>query len=197
MNAFLGAPKITFLDHIINKDSITPLPEKVNTIQNFPPPNSIRQLHRLIDLLNYYQCFIPNLSSILLLLTNLLQAKNKNISSQPEEMHALIQPNQLLLNSYLNSNEHTFIYLVTNASCSAVGTVIKQVSNFVQMTISFFSAKLTSTQTQYSTFSREVLAIYLVIKHFRHILEGRHFIIFTSHKPLTQAMHSNSQTYNP
>ena len=36
-----------------------------------------------------------------------------------------------------------------------------------------------------STFDRELLAIYLAIKHFRHFVEGREFYIATDHKPLT------------
>ena len=41
--------------------------------------------------------------------------------------------------------------------------------------ISFFSSKLSLTQLKCNTFSKELLAIYLAIKHFRRILEGRRF----------------------
>jgi cleavage and polyadenylation specificity factor subunit 1 len=34
-------------------------------------------------------------------------------------------------------------------------------------------------QQKYSAYDRELLAIYEAIKHFRHMLEARHFIIFT------------------
>ena len=40
-------------------------------------------------------------------------------------------------------------------------------------------------QLNYSTFDRELLAVYLAIKHFRHQLEGRQFQVWTDHKPLT------------
>jgi len=36
----------------------------------------------------------------------------------------------------------------------------------------------------YSTYDRELLAIYDSCKHFIHLLEGRYFIIYTDHKPL-------------
>ena len=35
----------------------------------------------------------------------------------------------------------------------------------------------------------ELLAIYEALKHFRHMLEARHFTILTDHKPLTFAFH--------
>ena len=48
----------------------------------------------------------------------------------------------------------------------------------------FFSRKMTPAETRYSTFDRELLAVYLSIKHFRHFLEGRTFHVLTDHKPL-------------
>ena len=57
--------------------------------------------------------------------------------------------------------------------------------------------KLNTAQRKYSTFSRELLAIYLSIRHFRHLLEGRDFTVFTDHKPLTYALHVNTEKYTP
>ncbi|GFR65581.1 Pol polyprotein [Elysia marginata] len=58
--------------------------------------------------------------------------------------------------------------------------------------IAFFSRKLTSTQSRYSTFDRELLAIYSAIQHFRFFLEGRPFSVLTDHKPLTYALTSKT-----
>jgi RNase H-like domain found in reverse transcriptase len=41
-----------------------------------------------------------------------------------------------------------------------------------------------AAQQKYSAFDRELLAVYLSIRHFRFMLEGRPFIIFTDHQPL-------------
>jgi cleavage and polyadenylation specificity factor subunit 1 len=51
----------------------------------------------------------------------------------------------------------------------------------------FFSRKLNTAQQKYSAYDRELLAVYEAVKHFRHMLEARHFTIFTNHKPLTYA----------
>ena len=45
-------------------------------------------------------------------------------------------------------------------------------------------------ETRYSAFDRELLAVYATIRHFRHNLEGRNFIVNTDHKPLTFVMSS-------
>ena len=62
--------------------------------------------------------------------------------------------------------------LVTDSSKYAVGAALHQVMNGNPIPIGFFSKKLTTTQTRYSTFDRELLAAYLSVLHFRHLIEG-------------------------
>ena len=57
--------------------------------------------------------------------------------------------------------------------------------------------QLLSAEKCYSTFYKELLAIYLAIKHFRHYIEGRHFHVLTDHKPLTYTLNSRSDRYSP
>jgi cleavage and polyadenylation specificity factor subunit 1 len=63
--------------------------------------------------------------------------------------------------------------------------------------LAFFSKGLKPAETRYSTFDRELLAIYLAIKHFRYFLEGRNFHILTDHKPLTYALSTRPDRYSP
>nr|VZI26166.1 unnamed protein product [Spirometra erinaceieuropaei] len=86
---------------------------------------------------------------------------------------------------------------MVDASTVAVGAVLQQHTNDSTRPLAFFSKKLSPAETRYSTFGRELLAIYLAVKHFRHFLEGRDFTIFTDHKPLTFAIRSHSDKYNP
>ena len=60
-----------------------------------------------------------------------------------------------------------------------------------------FSRQLKQAEQHYSTFCRELLAIYLAMKHFQHSLEGRQFVIYTDHRPLTFALRSNPDKYSP
>jgi cleavage and polyadenylation specificity factor subunit 1 len=68
-----------------------------------------------------------------------------------------------------------------------MGTVLQQRVNNSWQPLAFFSRKLSPAHQKYSTYDRELLAIYEAVKHFRHMLEARHFIIFTDHKPITYA----------
>ena len=61
--------------------------------------------------------------------------------------------------------------------------------------LGFFSRKLDSTQVKYSAFDRELLACFQAIRHFRYMLEGRRFTLFTDHKPLTAALRRSSEPW--
>ena len=87
--------------------------------------------------------------------------------------------------------------VISDASDSAVGAVLQQYSGHVWHPIVYFSKALQPAETRYSTFDRELLAIYLALKHFRHFLEGREFFILTDHRPLTYALTSGSTDYTP
>lgn len=50
---------------------------------------------------------------------------------------------------------------------------------------------------KYGTYDREPLAVYKSIKLFRHMVEGRHFMIYTDHKPITFAFHQKSDKCTP
>ena len=85
----------------------------------------------------------------------------------------------------------------TDASDTAVGAVLQQRLDGVWMPISFFSRKLHSAETKYSTFDKELLAMYLALKKFRYFIEGRPVTLFTDHKPLTFVFNNVSDKWSP
>ena len=87
--------------------------------------------------------------------------------------------------------------LMVDASNVAVGGVLQQQLGDTWYPISFFSKKLQPTELKYSTFGRELLAIYLSIRHFRHFLEGHEFYVLTDHKPLIHALSASPSRYSP
>ena len=67
-----------------------------------------------------------------------------------------------------------------------MGAVLQRGQNAWQP-LAFFSKKLSTPYQKYCPYDRELLAIYEAVKHFRHMLEAQHLVIFTDHKPLTYA----------
>ncbi len=54
--------------------------------------------------------------------------------------------------------------------------------------LAFFCKNMEPAQVRYSAFDRELLACCASIRHFRYMLGGRLFTIYTDHKPLTYAL---------
>lgn len=63
--------------------------------------------------------------------------------------------------------------------------------------LAFFSRKLSPAEINYSTFGRELLAVYASIRHFRYFVEGREFHIYTDHKPLCYSLSSSGNRHSP
>ena len=63
--------------------------------------------------------------------------------------------------------------------------------------MAFYSHQLRLPERKYSTFDRELLALYLAVWHFRIFFEGRPFVVYTDHKPLTFAFAKTSEPWSP
>jgi hypothetical protein len=82
--------------------------------------------------------------------------------------------------------------VTVDASGAGLGVELAQLQAGIWRPICFFSRKLSSAETKYSAFDRELLAIYEAIKYFRHHVEGKPLTVYTDHMPLTFAFSSAS-----
>ena len=87
---------------------------------------------------------------------------------------------------------NSFMALTTDSSDVAIGAVLEEIDkDGKRFQLGFMSRKYTAAEVNYATFDKELLAIYLVINHSRHMLEGRKFCIYTDHKPLLAAFNKS------
>ena len=80
------------------------------------------------------------------------------------------------------------VSLLTDASNTHIGAALQQKESGGWRPLVFFSAKHSTTQHRYSAFDRELLGVFLALRHFRFELEGRKFHILTDHLPLVSAL---------
>lgn len=195
-----GVSELDFLGHRVDTHGIRPLEDKIKAIKDFPQPQTTNKLREFLGLINFYRRFIPGCAAILQPLNRFLTGNPKKSTSIEwnesavqsfQTIKAALAKATLLSHPKINAP----ISLVTDASDVAVGAVLQQFIDSDWQPISFFSKQMTPAEMRYSTFGRELLAIYLGVKHFRHFLEGRQFIIMTDHKPLTYALTSNNSSY--
>jgi cleavage and polyadenylation specificity factor subunit 1 len=79
----------------------------------------------------------------------------------------------------------------------ALGTALQQRVCDAWQPLTFYSHKLSAAQQMYSPYDGELLAVYEAIKYFRPMVEGRPFVIFTDHKPMTYAFQQHRDKFSP
>lgn len=184
-----GRTQMDFLGHRITASGIIPLPDKVDAVRHFPKPTTTKGLQEFAGMLNFYHRFVPRLADTMRPLYAAMSNKEKLVVWTEELETAFVRSKTALANTVLLHHPSTNVQtaLTTDASQTAVGAVLEQLIDNQWRPLAFFSKKLHPAEVKYSTFDRELLAMYLAIRHFRYFLEGRPFQIFTDHKPLTFA----------
>ena len=197
--SIFGVAELAFLGHQVNSQGISPLPDRVQAIAALPVPTTRKQLMEYLGMINFYRRFLPNCANILLPLTNLLKGKLIGTITFDQAATAAFETikEQLCKATMLVHQDPALpLCLMIDASSHAIGATLQQQEDDGPKPLGFYSYKLKPAEVKYSTFGRELLALYLSIKHFRHLLEGRQFYVLTDHKPLTFALSTKSERYS-
>ena len=183
--------QVDFLGHRVTAGGIQPLTKHVEAVQNFPPPTNIQQLQRFLGLLNFYRRFLPGIAGTLKPLTDSLAGSPKSLQWSQQHLEAFNKAKAALAAAVPlhHPARDAALSLYTDASNTHIGGVLQQCAGGHLQPLAFFSRKLSPTEQRYCTFDRELLGAYAAIKHFRFLLEGRKFTLYTDHKPLTSSLH--------
>merc|ERR1712015_199473 len=196
-----GVDSIDFLGHRVDGNGITPLEEKVRAIRDFPTPTDVEALQRLLGMLNYYHRFVPDVAGICTPLSNLLKGKKKNaaIGWSDEHQKAFDDAKNGLANATMlvHPIAGAPLALTVDASQFAVGAKLEQHVDDMWQPLGFFSRKLrTPTEIKFLAFDRELLGAHLATRHFRYLIEGRAFSLYTDQDALFPAMRKKTEPHN-
>ncbi|GFW20809.1 hypothetical protein TNCV_1050301 [Trichonephila clavipes] len=208
-----GVTSIKFLGFKVSESGIEPLSDRVGCILNFPQPTTLTQLRRFLGLFNFYRRFVPKAAHLLAPLNKFLEGikhfkKSEKVSCKnlrdsiqwtEEAEQAFNDTKNALADATLLRHPipGAKLSLWTDASDKAVGGSLMQLCQNNWEPVAFLSVKLLKSQQKWSTYDRELLAMYISVKRFRHMLEGRDFIIYTDQKPLMYAFMQNPDKCSP
>lgn len=198
-----GVTELEFLGHTVNAKGIGPTEDRVKAIVNYEKPKTVVELRRFLGLVNFYRRCLPSAAEAQRPLNAYLHNSKKNdrtkIDWSPEADKAFAKIchdiTQIALLAHPDSNSQT--RLVTDASDTGIGASVEQFQDGSWKPLAFFSRSLTSTQRKYSTYDRELTAVYQSIKYFDYLLQGREFKVVTDHKPLIYAFQQKSDKASP
>ena len=160
--------------------------EKMDAVTKAPVPLNVSELRSFLGLLNYYGKFLPNLSTILHPLNQLLQtgyhwkwdarchSASKLAKDTLHSAHVLVHYNPSLP-----------LKLAADPSAYGIGAVISHVlPDGNEKPIAFASRTLSPSEKNYAQLEKEALALIYGVKKFHQYLCGRRFTLITDHKPL-------------
>ena len=153
----------------------------------------VQSLQPFLGLVNFCGCFIPNFSSLLHPLHNLLQ---KGASWSWSDVYQFAFENvkkSISASSLLVHYSHDLhLVLEVDASPYSIGGCFYHVSKSgEQLPVYFVSRALTSAEKNYSQIDREGLAIVFAVKRLHQFLNGQHFSIQTDHEPFIRILGKN------
>lgn len=193
-----GLAQVKFLGYSVSSEGTRSLETKVEAISNYPQPTTTKQLRQFLGMLNFYRRFIPSAAQIQAPLNDNVKGRTP-VKWTREALAAFDDAKQSLKQAALlaHPRDDAPLAVFFDASDFTIGAALQQRVGEDWQPLAFFSRKLNTTERNYGAYDRELLAIYAAIKHFRHMVEGRTFTVFTDHKPITFAFQQKPEKCSP
>lgn len=179
--------RVACLGHVVDKDGIRPVENKVVAIVRLPLPSSARALKGFLGMCDSYRKFIKDFARIAAPLNAMTRRKARfewtleGVAAFEALKEALCSAPCLALPKW----DVPFI-LTTDWSCGAIGVVLSQVDPDIgeEHPIAFASRALNSAERNYAPTEGECLAVKWAVEKFRYYLHGRPFTLRTDHAAL-------------
>ncbi|GBG66543.1 hypothetical protein CBR_g63125 [Chara braunii] len=178
--------EMEYLGHFVIPEGISPLSDKIQSVQEWPEPRNVTDVRSFLGLTGYYQRFIKGYSKIVAHL-NKLQCEDRPFDFGEEARGSF-----LALKAALLSTEVLRIYdplpptrVTTDASGYGIGAVLEQHDGVDWHPVEYFSKKVSRVHSIDDARKKELLAFVHALKRWRHFLLGRsQFRWVTDNNPL-------------
>ena len=184
---FFKQDSVEYFSYIVTAEGLAPSPKKVQAILEVEPPENVKGLRSFLGLVNYYDKFLDNRTTVCAPLYQLLE-KDVPWNWSPECARAFQELKDMITNAPVlaHYNPQKPVVLSVDASSYGLGAVISHVIDDDEKPIAFGSRTLTPSEKNYSQIEKEGLAIMFGLEKFYMYLYGRPFTLFTDHRPLVQ-----------
>ncbi|PNX96526.1 transposon Tf2-1 polyprotein, partial [Trifolium pratense] len=181
---------VDYLGHVISSNGVTPDPEKIQAILDWPRPRSLTTLRGFLGLTGFYRRFVRHYASLAAPLTDLLRSTKFVWNTDTELAFTTLKKKMTETPVLVLPNFSKTFIVETDASAVAIGAVLSQEGH----PLAFFSKKMCPRMQAASVYVREMYAITEAVKKWRQYLIGRHFHIFTDQKSLKNLLVQTIQT---
>lgn len=180
-----GCEKIKILGHVVSAEGISPDPDKILAVSEFPIPKNVKDVQSFLGLANYYRKFVKSFADIARPLT-LLTRKNVKFDWQADQQVAFDTLKNCLTKAPVLSHFRPDlpIELHTDASGYGIGAIILQTDESGSRPIAYASRRLSDLELKWNTSEKECLAVLYGVTTFRQYLWGKKFRVVVDHHAL-------------
>ena len=179
-------PKIKFLGVIIDKNGISPCPEKVDSIVKMSRPTSVKSVRAFLGAAGFFRRWIEKFSLIAQPLSRLTKKHTRfQWDDQTEKAWQTIKDKLATAPVLAHPNLDKPFWLVTDASAFAIGAILAQKDENGKLhPVSYGSTILNATQRRWSTVQRELYALVHFCDKYSNFLLGKEFTVLSDNKTL-------------
>ena len=177
-----GQKQVNYLGHVITGDDIQPDPEKIKVVQEYPVPQTVKDVRAFMGLTNYHRKFVKDFAHIASPLHDL--TKKGAAFLWTEECRTAFEMLTKALTEAPILDYPDFpqpFQLATDASNEAIGMELSQKRNGKEVVIAYARRKLNPAEHNYTVTEREALAVPDSVRHFQPYLYRRPFTVLTDH----------------
>ena len=192
---------IQYLGHLVSGEGIEPLPEKLEAVENMPPPKTPKEVRQFLGLVGYYRKFVPKFADIARPLTNLTKQDIKFEWTEKCQKTFQLLKEMLLKEPVLKYPDPSKPYtLFTDASKYAWACVLTQEYEHefdgkikkILHPITYVSGLFKGSQVNWATLTKEAYAIYMSVKKLSHYLQDADITLRSDHLPLKKFLSKNT-----
>jgi hypothetical protein len=181
--------RVEFLGYVITPEGMEMANDKVETIQSWQIPQSLRDVQSFLGFANFYRRFINGFSRICRPLTESTKGDKKSWKWTLEMNKAFDELKKQFINAPIlkHYDPNRQCILETDASNFALGAILSQRSDDNALhPIAYHSRKFTPTEINYEIHDKELLAIVDSFKLWRRYVEGSLFtvLVYSDHQNL-------------
>lgn len=168
--------EVNYLGNIVSSEGIKPDTSNLKEI-HLEVPKTLKQLQRIIGIINWFRPYIKNLSEKMKSITDKTKKGKFKWTDQDSETIKTIYE-EIKQGFKLSYPDFTKDFIIeSDASDYGIGAVLLQENKI----IGIFSAKLNSAQRNYTVSEKELLAIIEALRHFKPIIYNSKITVRTDH----------------